>query len=332
VGVVGVATELYVVFERKVASSMAGYILSLPKTYPRGMRSARNGSFGAGLCGILMLATSAIPSWTQAAIKAEGVVFRVVNGKELKLDVERPTPEGSAKPAVVFLCGNGWGYSKTFDRTEFAYGLDLAAARGYVGVTVDYSSTRANGNDRPIGVFPAQVYDVKSAIRFLRANAKRFDIDPDRIGVVGHSSGGNLALMLGLTRPTDGLEGKDEYLQYSSAVQAVVNFAGPTELVSDYLSTPEVDSAYVGGTPEAVPDNYRMSSPITYVRPNAPPILTMHGDKDVASSIRQALLLDDKMREVGGLHTLIIKKGAGHMDFSLAEPAVWEFLARVLRN
>lgn len=278
-----------------------------------------------------MLALAALPAGAQAPITTQGIVYRIVNGKELKLDVERPVPAGVARPTVVFLCGNGWGYTRTFDRTEFAYGLDLAAARGYVGVTVDYSSTRANGNDRPIGAFPAQVYDVKSAIRFLRANAKRFDIDPNRIAVVGHSSGGNLALMLGLTQPADGLEGTDD-LQYSSAVQAVVNFAGPTELASDYLSTPDVDSAYVGGTPKAVPDSYRMSSPITYVRRDAPPILTIHGDKDTASSVQQALLLDEKMRAAGGRHTLVIKKGAGHMDFSLAEPAVWEFLARVLRN
>ena len=176
------------------------------------------------------------------------------------------------------------------------------------------------------------MYDVKSAIRFLRANAKRFGIDPDRIGVVGHSSGGNLALMLGLTRPVDGLEGHDEYLQYSSSVQAVVNFAGPTELTSDYVATPEVDSAYVGGTPKAVPDRYRMASPLTYVRRDAPPILTIHGDKDTASYLQQALLLDEKVKEAGGKHTLIVKKGAGHMDFSLAEPAVWEFLDLVLRN
>jgi dipeptidyl aminopeptidase/acylaminoacyl peptidase len=138
--------------------------------------------------------------------------------------------------------------------------------------------------------------------------------------------------MLGLTLPTDGLEGKDGYLQYSSAVQAVVNFAGPTELASDFLSTPEVDAAYVGGAPRAVPDTYRMASPITYVRADAPPILTIHGDSDKACLVQQAQLLDERIRQVGGLHTLIIKRGAGHMDFSLAEPAVWEFLARTLRS
>lgn len=284
------------------------------------------------LCAAIVLAMSAVAAPAQATLRSDAIAYKVVSGKELLMDIERPMPVGVPKPAVVFLCGNGWGYSRTYDRTEFEYGLDLAAARGYVGVTVDYSSTRPNSNGRPTGTFPAQVYDVKSAIRFLRAHAKRFDIDPDRIAVVGHSSGGNLALMLGLTQPADGLEGKDDYLQYSSAVQAVVNFAGPTELASDYPSTPEVDSAYVGGTPMSAPEKYRAASPVTYARPHAPPILTIHGDKDTASPIQQALLLDKRMKEVGGEHTLIVKKGAGHMDFSLADPAVWEFLARVLRR
>jgi acetyl esterase/lipase len=260
-----------------------------------------------------------------------GIVYRVVGGKELKLDLERPATSSGARPAVVFLCGNGWGYTSTFDRTEFEHGLGLAVAHGYVGVTVDYSSTRPNRNDRPMGAFPAQVYDVKSAIRFLRANAVRFGIDPDRIAVVGHSSGGTLALMLGLTRPEDGLEGTDAYAGVSSSVQAVINYAGPTELARDYAATPGVDSAYVGGTPTAVPDLYRKASPLTYARPGAPPILTIHGDKDTASLPEQALLLDARMKEVGGAHTLVIRKGAGHMDFSLADPAAWDFLARVLQ-
>ena len=299
---------------------------------PQRMRSRPSARRLLGLPGIFVLVLAAQPAGAQASVTTAGIVYRVVNGKELKLDLERPLPGGVRRPTVVFLCGNGWGYTATFDRTEFAYGLDLAAARGYVGVTVDYSSTRANGNDRPTGAFPAQVHDVKSAIRFLRANASRYDIDPDRIAVVGHSSGGNLALMLGLTRPQDGLEGEDDGLRFSSAVQAVVNFAGPTELASDYTSTPAVDAAYVGGTPKAVPEKYRAASPVTYVRHDAPPILTIHGDKDVASAIRQALLLDERMRAVGGRHTLIVKPGAGHMDFTLADPAVWEFLGRVLQK
>jgi dienelactone hydrolase len=142
----------------------------------------------------------------------------------------RPQPVGVAKPAVVFLCGNAWGYDKTLNRERFWYALDLANQKGYVGVTVDYSASVKNSNRRPVGIFPAQVHDVKSAIRFLRVNAARYDIDPARIGVVGFSSGGNLALLLGLTVPADGLEGQGDNLQYFSAVQAVVNLAGATDL------------------------------------------------------------------------------------------------------
>ncbi len=288
----------------------------------------------AVLSGALLLAASVatLAATAPGAARTDGVVYRTVDGKSLLLDVEQPQPIGVAKPAVVFLCGNGWGYTSTYDRTEFSSGLDLAAARGYVGVTVDYSSTRPNTNGRPTGTFPAQLYDVKSAIRFLRANARRFDIDADRIAVVGHSSGGNLALMLALTRPSDGLEGTDDYDGYSSAVQAAVNFAGPTELASDYAATPEVDAAYVGGTPQAVPDKYRAASPVTYARPDAPPVLTIHGDKDTASFVQQALLLDDRMRSVGGSHTLIIRRGAGHFDFTLADPDLWSFLAQTLKR
>jgi acetyl esterase/lipase len=294
------------------------------------MYGALNQQHRATRCAAFLFAISATVAVAQAAIKVDGIVYKVVNGKELMLDIESPMPGGIPKPTIVFLCGNSWGYTATFDRKEFAYGLDLAATQGYVGVTVDYSSTRPNSTDRPVGTFPAQLYDVKSAVRFLRANAKRFGIDPNRIAAVGHSSGGNLALMLGLTRTVDGLEGKDDYPQYSSAVQAVVNFAGPTELASDYGATPDVDGAYLGGTPKEVPATYRMASPITYVRRDAPPILTIHGDKDSSSFIAQALLLDSRMKQIGGVHTLIVKKGAGHMDFSLAEPAMWEFLAHVL--
>ena len=213
----------------------------------------------------------------QTAVEIYGVPYRTIGGKELQMDIQVPQPVGVPKPVVVFLCGNAWGYDRTLNREGFWYALDLANQNGYVAVTVDYSSSVPNSNGRPIGIFPAQVHDVKSAIRFLRANAKQYDIDPTRIAVVGFSSGGNLALLLALSVPEDGLEGQDGNMQYSSAVQAVVNLSGATDLVS-WNKEPYV-SAYIGGPLQANLEQYRKASPINYVRRGAAPVLTIHGDK-----------------------------------------------------
>jgi acetyl esterase/lipase len=279
-------------------------------------------------CVMFCITTSAASIYGQNGIESYDIVYKNVNGKELMLDVSRPQPEGVARPAIIFLCGNGWGYDKSINRGQFSYALDLAVANGYVGVTVDYSSTVENLYHRPIGTFPAQVYDVKSAVRFLRANAKKFDIDPSRIGVVGFSSGANLALMLAFTGTSDGLEGVDDYLQYSSAVQAAVNFSAATDLVS-WNMEPYV-SAYIGGSLESQPELFKKASPVEYIRPGTPPVLTIHGDSDTAVLPEQAFILDRKMREVGASHTLVIKPGYSHtFDF---DETVWAFLDRALKN
>ncbi len=278
-------------------------------------------------CLAVVLLSSVASLYGQTSREMYGITYRTVNGRELQMDIQRPQPEGVPKPAVVFLCGNGWGYEKAYNREQFWYALDLAAAKGYVAVTVDYSSTRENSNARAMGSFPAQVYDVKGAIRFLRANAGRYDIDAAHIAVVGFSSGGNLALLLGLTQPTDGLEGDDENSGYSSAVQAVVNFSGATDLAK-WNKEPYV-SAYLGGSLQEKPEQYKRASPTTYVRPGAPPILTIHGENDTAVLPDQAELLDARMKEVGASHTLIIKPGLRH-DFEF-DQTVWDFLEKALQ-
>ena len=275
----------------------------------------------------ILLCISAVSLHAQTCVEAYGVPYRIIDGKELQMDIQRPEPVGVPKPAIVFLCGNGWGYERTLNREGFWYGLDLPSQRGYVAVTVDYSSSSENNNGRPTGIFPAQIHDVKSAIRFLRAHAGAYDIDPARIGVIGYSSGGNLALLLGLTVPSDGLEGQDDNLQYPSSVQAVVNLSGATDLAA--WNREPVVSTYLGGSLQARPEQFRRASPVTYARPGTPPILTVHGEKDLVVSPEQALLLDARMKEVGALHTLIIKKGLGHTDE--IDQAVWDFLDTALK-
>lgn len=278
-----------------------------------------------GLSMILSISTTSI--WAQTNVETYGVTYRTIDGKELQMDIQRPQPVGVPKPVIVFLCGNGWGYERTINRESFWYALDLANEHGYIAVTVDYSSSAQNSNGRPIGTFPSQIYDVKSAIRFLKANAKQYDIDPTRIGVIGFSSGGNLALLLALTVPADGLEGQDNYLQYSSSVQTVVNLSGPTDLVS-WNKEPFV-SAYLGGSLQVKPEQYKRASPINYVKPGMAPVLTIHGEKDMVVSPNQARMLDVLMKEAGASHTLIIKSDLGHNDE--IDQNVWDFLAKTLK-
>ena len=278
-------------------------------------------------CLSVILTVLAASTWAQTNVESYGVTYRTVDGKELQMDIQRPQPVGVAKPVVVFLCGNGWGYERTINRESFWYALDLANEHGYVAATVDYTSSSPNSNGRPVGTFPSQVYDVKSAIRFLRAHAREYDIDPARIGVVGFSSGANLALLLALAVPADGLEGQDDYPQYSSSVQAVVNLSGVTDLV--HWNREPFVSAYLGGSLQAKPEQYRRASPITYVKPGTAPVLTIHGEKDMIVPPDQARILDERMKEVGASHTLIIRRDLGHNDN--LDQDVWNFLDGILK-
>ena len=107
-------------------------------------------------------------------------------------------------PALVYIFGGGWGYYSA-NRRQCDNIIQTAASKGYVAVTVDYRLTNVKENGKTKFPFPNQLYDVKSAVRWLRANAEKYNINPDRIGVVGWSSGGHLALLVGLTDASDNL-------------------------------------------------------------------------------------------------------------------------------
>lgn len=279
--------------------------------------------YGTILLLVLLLSAQ---SFAQTFSKVDGIVYRKIGDIELRLDIVKPNVEAEPFPVIIFLCGNGWGYYG-INRTLYDYAAQFAASKGYAGVPIDYSSTAQKF------IFPSQLFDVKCALRWLRANADTYHLDPNRIAVLGWSSGGNLALMLALTGPSDGLEGDCEYSAYSSAVQAVVNIAGPTELVRAYRtsSNPYDKEAYMGGTPETKADLYRQASPLNYIKKLSPPILTIQGDDDKLVPQSQAELLDKLMKEKGGSHTLIIKKGYGHENL-WREPEVWTFLESQLKK
>ena len=263
-----------------------------------------------------------------------GITYVVADGVELKLDLARPSTGKGPFPALIYLAGNGWGWYSEIDRGQHVSQIIDAARDGYVAATVDYREAHRGETGESKNPFPAQVYDVKAAVRWLRANAKKYDIDPNHIGAAGWSSGGHLALMLGLTEASDGLEGDEANMNYSSRVQAVVSAGGPTELASCYKDSDSLKGivgAFMGVSPEQASDKYKTASPVTYVTRDDPPILLIHGDRDFEVPFSQAVLLEARLQEAGVIHTLIVRKGGGHRDY-LWDPEVLDFFDKYLKG
>ena len=234
-----------------------------------------------------------------------------------KLDVYLPVSSSDAKPspAVVWIHGGGWsGGTKNEARAKNICGT-LADA-GYVAVSIDYRL----GD----GAWPTNLYDCKNAVRFLRANAKKYGVDPARIGVAGGSAGGHLALMVALTGDKAGFEPPTDATPYpgvSSAVRCVANFYGITDLLTRQKvdaqgkSTGELipmAAAKQFGADSAQADVLRLASPVTHVDRHSVPMLTLHGRIDATVDHHQAIELDEVARARGARHELVLVDGAGH--------------------
>ena len=271
------------------------------------------------------------PTEEQDYIREDGITFGHGGDAELKLDLVRPADGKGPFPALIFLFGGGY---ETGSRNSWFTEIELAAERDYVAVAIDYRLTSVRENRKPKYPFPAQLHDAKCAVRWLRANAKKYNIDENHIGLVGFSAGGNLSLMLALTDSSDGLEGDCGDGRISSRVQAVVNLAGGTDLVMHYQLYPGYYGALLGGSPEEVPERYKAASPITYVSRDDPPVLTICGSKDRV--LPQERLLDDKLRMIEASHTLIIIEGAEHKIYALVnfyeDNPVWDFFDKHLKR
>ena len=222
-------------------------------------------------------------------------------------------------------------------RKLYSKQIQWAAERGYVGVTIDYRLLNKMKDGKPLYPFPAQIHDAKCAVQWLRANAEQYQIDKDRIGAVGWSAGGHLALLLALTDTSDGLEGDCGFSSYSSNVQAAVGLAPPVDLAEWYTNGTGEGSLIqlLGGTPSEIPEEYLKASPISYVSENDPPIFSIMGELDIDVPPAQGELLDIRMREEGIIHELIVLEGKNHnsLGIGLAEwfDVVFEFLDLYLK-
>jgi acetyl esterase/lipase len=210
--------------------------------------------------------------------------------KALQLDLYSPKDRTHPLPAILFIHGGGWtgGY-----RQMYHYYCAKFAEHGYVVATASY---RLAGE----APFPAAVEDVKCAVRWLRANAKKFGIDPNKIAVAGGSAGGHLAMMIGYSSDVPELDGKGGNPETSSRVQAVIELYGPTDLTDDFAkSRKEVKRLMGGKTFDEAPDAYRLASPVTHITKDDAPTLILHGSIDSTVPIHQAEILVEKLKNAG---------------------------------
>jgi acetyl esterase/lipase len=271
---------------------------------------------------------TATPTEEPEYVSFEELTFSSIDGEDLKLDLVIPVEQKGPYPTIVFIFGGSW---ITGGRSHFSKQLRWAAERGYVGVTIDYRLVRVSGGN-PVNPFPSQIHDAKCAIQWLRSNADQYHIHPDRIGVLGYSSGGQLAMFIALTDASDGLEGKCGDLNTTSEVQAAVGIGAATDLISLLEAGGGARGSLIsllGGSPEEVPDAYIKASSITYVSANDPPILSIMGELDETVPPAQGELLDAKMKEAMLDHQIIILEGKDHcqLGFGTAEmfESVFEF-------
>ena len=244
------------------------------------------------------------------------VVYGQVGEHKLLLDVYRTgavTADQPLKPALIAVHGGGWrGGSKN----DFAPLCRQAAGYGYVAFSVNYRLVKPNANK-----FPAQIDDVQRAVRWVRANAGKYGVDPNRIGALGASAGGHLVALLGTTDTRDNSD--PELALYSSRVNAVVDLFGPSDLTAEALKNQwptegmmqvalNLVRDFIGKTPEEAPELYRQASPVAFVDKKTVPFLIFHGTADPLVPLDQSQRLHKRLQEAGIESQLVTFEGEGH--------------------
>jgi acetyl esterase/lipase len=245
------------------------------------------------------------------------------------LDLYLPAAVGQDAPRIVYIHGGAFRMGSKEDGVPIEY-----LAEGYALASINYRLSQH-------ALFPAQIEDCKSAVRWLRAHAQDYGLDPQRVAAWGPSAGGHLAAMLGVTGHVEAYD-VGEHLEQSSRVQAVVDYYGPTDfllmdeqrpaggMIHDTPDSPE--SELVGGPIQANKEKVARANPITYVTPDAPPFLIVHGDADPLVPYGQSVIFHAALQAAGVPVTFYTVAGGGHGKFT--DPQVDEltrdFLASYL--
>lgn len=278
-----------------------------------------------------LLAGAALSAQPPAGVKSELDVAYDTRSAKQKLDLFYQEAAGDdLRPGMVVVHGGGWRGGDKGGGQWRQLPIEFAK-RGYVAISVNYRLTDEAAS-------PAQINDVKAAVRWLRANAERLRLDRQRLGAYGNSAGAHLVALLGLVKPSDGLEGDGPHRDQSSLVQAVVASATPTDFTSWIGSSQRPSRALdplFAGPEESKAERARQASPITYARADAPPFLLIHGTADRTVPIEQPQRLVDALRKAGAKEVRYMMFDAeGHGVFQsqrlLTYPAMFAFFDAAL--
>ena len=248
------------------------------------------------------------PNWKDLNYAGDGESYHT-------LDIYSPTNSTKKSPLILTIYGSAWksNRSKASKYIKKSLIKPLVEA-GFAVASINHrSSTDA--------LFPAQIHDVKAAIRFLRGNASEYKIDPSFVGVTGSSSGGHLAAMAGTTSHNKLMEGNiGSFLNYDSQVNAVVDWFGPTDfllmdicgskMVHDAVNSPE--SKLIGGAIQENKEKARAANPINYISSKTPPFLIIHGMVDLTVPYCQSKVLKMALERANTESELISVRDGGH--------------------
>ena len=227
-------------------------------------------------------------------------------------------------PVLMWVCGGGWECCEPQNRLA---DLSYFAHRGYIVCLITYRISNT-------AIFPAQIIDVKTAIRFIRKNAKKFRANPDRIAVMGDSAGGHLVSLAGLAPDKPEFTG-DQWEGVSDKVQAVVDWYGVVDFFG--LAGEEADLGSLPGNNcvaklfgcelDKKMDLIHLANPIEYVSSDAPPFLIVHGDEDPLVPLQCSIDLHNKLEAAGVPVELVIVKGAGHATIEFSQEKLLKHIA-----
>ncbi|HSU68441.1 MAG TPA: alpha/beta hydrolase [Tepidisphaeraceae bacterium] len=243
------------------------------------------------------------------------------------LDVYLPEKAEGELPLIIWIHGGGW---QAGDKAGCpAVGM---VGRGYVAASLNYRFSQE-------AIFPAQIEDCKGAIRFLRAHAKEYHIDPNRIGVWGASAGGHLVALLGTSGSAKEIEGTvGGNLDQTSRVEAVCDWFGPTDMSrfweeagtgNIFKPNPAkspIDKLF-GGPVSEKKDLVAKANPLTFVSKESAPFLIIHGDHDKLVPVAQSQILNDALKAAGVESELVVLEGAGHGGPQFTQPKVLKQIA-----